>query len=170
MQASAFIALGTNVPFGGLAGGALLARAVEAMREAGLVLRARSSVWRTPAWPAGSEQADYRNAVVAIDATDHTPQSLYAVLRDVEARFGRERRTRWAARTLDLDIIAVDGVAGDFEGIEIPHPRMHERAFVLAPLAEIAPDWRHPISGATVTDMWSGLGSDAGAQREGALE
>jgi 2-amino-4-hydroxy-6-hydroxymethyldihydropteridine diphosphokinase len=170
MQASAFIALGTNVPFGGLAGGALLARAAEAMREAGLVLRARSSVWRTPAWPAGSEQPDYRNAVVAIDAAGHTPQSLYAVLRDVEARFGRERRTRWAARTLDLDIIAMEGVAGEFEGIEIPHPRMQERGFVLAPLAEIAPAWRHPTSGATVAEMLSGLGTAAGAVREGALE
>ena len=60
-----------------------------------------------------------------------TPQQLYAVLRAIETRFGRERRERWAARTLDLDIVAMDGLSGTFGAITLPHPRMHERAFVL---------------------------------------
>lgn len=170
MHASAFIAMGTNVSFGGAQGGALLRRAVDAMREAGLELRAQSSVWRTASWPVGSGQADYRNAVVEIDASNLTPQSLYAVMREVETRFGRERRERWAPRTLDLDIVAIGDTDGVFDGILIPHPLMQERAFVLAPMAEIAGGWRHPRLRQTVAEMLSGLSDGAGCVREEPLE
>lgn len=157
MHASAFIALGTNMPFGGAEGCELLRRALVAMREAGFVLRARSSVWRTEAWPAGSGQADYHNAVVEIDASGFTPQSLYAALREIEGRFGRTRREKWEPRTLDLDIVAIGDLAGSFDGIDLPHARMHERAFVLAPLAEIAAEWRHPSLRQTAAELLAGL-------------
>jgi len=78
--------------------------------------------------------------VAELDAGDLQPQPLYETLAAIERRFGRERRIRWAPRTLDLDIIAMDGFVGTFGEITLPHPRMHERAFVPAPLAEIAPD------------------------------
>lgn len=157
------------MPFEGVAGAQLLARAVAVMQAEGLVVRALSGVWQTEAWPQGSGQPDYFNAVVELDGAGLEPQSLYAVLAEIERSFGRERREKWAPRTLDLDIIAMDGFAGAFGGIILPHPRMYERAFVLAPLAEIAPDWRHPDGGQTATELLAALDPGYRYQRIGDL-
>jgi 2-amino-4-hydroxy-6-hydroxymethyldihydropteridine diphosphokinase len=169
MDRVAYIAMGTNLPFAGAAGPELLAGALAAMTEAGLAVTARSSIWRSPAWPPGSNQPDFHNAVVAIDAGELEPEALLKALHLIEARFGRERRTRWAARTLDLDIVAMEGFAGAFGDVVLPHPAMHERGFVLAPLAEIAPDWRHPDSGEAVSHRLAAFGTLAGLTRVGAF-
>src|SRR5690242_6136016 len=134
--ARSYVGLGANLPFNGVWGPALLAQALSALQAAGLTLVAVSNVWRTNAWPP-SDQPDYYNAVAALETQGVSPQALFETLRGIELRFGRERRERWAARTLDLDIIAMEGVDGTFGEVTIPHPRMHERAFVLAPLAEV---------------------------------
>lgn len=155
-SAAAFVALGTNLPHGGVSGAALLARAVEALRSAGLPPVAWSSVWETPAWPP-SDQPNYFNAALELGSTGHTPETLYRALRTLEANFGRDRRERWGPRTLDLDIIAMEGFVGGFGPITLPHKRMHERRFVLAPLAEIAPNWRHPGLNMAVSEMLSVL-------------
>lgn len=153
------------MPFGGVAGPALLTQALDAMREAGFELRAASGVWRTPAWPPGADQPDYFNAVVVADLPGAGPEAIYAALRQIEARFGRERRTRWESRTLDLDLLAFGAAEGVFGEIILPHARLHERVFVLAPLAEVAPDWRHPGRGETVRDMLAALEVDEGYRR-----
>lgn len=140
---AAYVALGANLPHAGLAGADLLAAAVEAMRARGLNVRRVSGAWESPAWPP-SDQPDYVNAVAEIDPEDWTPQAMLEALLAVERQFGRERRERWAARTLDLDLIDFDGVVLDMPGLSLPHPRAHERAFVLEPLLELFPDWRHP--------------------------
>jgi 2-amino-4-hydroxy-6-hydroxymethyldihydropteridine diphosphokinase len=168
-SARVFVALGSNLPHGDLAGPALLARAAAALQCAGLTVRASSGVWRSAAWPTGADQPDYVNAVVELDPQGLSPQPLYQTLREIEAQFGRERRERWASRTLDLDIIAMDGCEGTLDGLTLPHPRMHERAFVLAPLAEIAPDWRHPTIGKTVREMLAGLPPGEACRRLGDL-
>jgi 2-amino-4-hydroxy-6-hydroxymethyldihydropteridine diphosphokinase len=144
----AFVALGSNLPFEGAPPAMVLQHALAAMRDANLIVTAASGIWETQAWPP-SDQPDYYNAVVALNPAGLSPQSLYEQLSVIEARFGRERRDKNAARTLDLDLIAMDGLVGTFGEITLPHPRMHERAFVLAPLAEVAPDWRHPGLGET---------------------
>jgi len=164
-----FIALGANMPFEDLQGPQLLARAVAAIQGAGLVTRALSGVWQTEAWPQGSGQPDYYNAVAELDGAGLEPQPLYAVLAGIERAFGRERREKWAPRTLDLDIIAMDGFVGEFGGITLPHPRMQDRAFVLAPLTELAPDWRHPESGRTAAELLAALSPGYRYQRIGDL-
>ncbi len=164
MYNTAYVALGSNLPFAGVSGPALLARAVSALHSEGLAPRALSGIWQTPAWPP-SDQPDYYNAVAELDPQGLSPQPLYARLRAIEQRFGRERRDRWAARTLDLDLIDLNGLVGTFGEVTLPHPRMHERVFVLAPLSEIAPNWRHPISDKSAAELLAALPGECRYQR-----
>lgn len=159
MDKRALIGLGTNLPFHGVGGPALLVQAIHAMGEAGLPVLATSSAWESSAWPAGADQPRYTNAVAEIEVAGADPQGLYSKLRNVEVTFGRERRERWGPRTLDLDILAMGSAVGDFGGIVLPHPRLQQRAFVLLPLAEVAPQWRHPGSGETVQALLRNLGA-----------
>ncbi|WP_315833975.1 2-amino-4-hydroxy-6-hydroxymethyldihydropteridine diphosphokinase [Bradyrhizobium prioriisuperbiae] len=108
------------------------------MAQAGLL--ARSSDYQTPAW-GNEEQPPFINACILID-TDLDPHALLFSLHKVEKKFGRDRakETHWGPRTLDLDILAYGDERIDQPGLTIPHPRLFERAFVLVPLAEIAPD------------------------------
>ncbi|MET0183044.1 MAG: 2-amino-4-hydroxy-6-hydroxymethyldihydropteridine diphosphokinase [Caulobacterales bacterium] len=152
----ALIALGTNLPYRGLSGAALLDAAIGELARRGVAALVRSSVHETAPWPP-SDQPVYANAVIAADPGDYDPQALLALLLGVERDFGRERRERWAARTLDLDLLDYDGQIIEIEGLSLPHPRLHERAFVLAPLAEVAGDWRHPIKLQDASELLAGI-------------
>ncbi len=169
MNKRALIGLGTNLPFHGVGGPALLVQAVRAMVEAGLAISAMSSAWESPPWPPGVVQPRYTNAVAEIEAGTGAPLQLYAKLRSIEADFGRERRERWGPRTLDLDILAMEDAVGDFGGVVLPHAHLHQRAFVLLPLAEVAPHWRHPLSGETVEELLAKLEAADGVQRVAGL-
>jgi 2-amino-4-hydroxy-6-hydroxymethyldihydropteridine diphosphokinase len=99
--------------------------------------------------PIGPPQPDYLNGCVTI-RTSLTPLELLRVLQAIEAEFGRVRQERWGARTLDLDLLLYETQIIDAPTLQLPHPRMVERAFVLVPLAEIAPDWIEPRSGQSI--------------------
>ena len=117
---------------------------LESMRELGL--QRASSLYRSA--PVGhAEQPDFVNAV-ALLTTALAPEALLAVLLAIEKDFGRERSYRDAPRILDLDLLLYDTLQTDIPGLCLPHPRMHQRAFVLAPLVELAPDCIIPGLGA----------------------
>jgi len=139
---TAFIGLGSNLG----APEAQLRRAIAALAELPQSrLLAASSLYRSA--PVGNaDQADFVNAVVQV-CTALAPQALLEALLQTEQRFGRERSFRNAPRTLDLDLLLYDAQRIAVPGLELPHPRMHERAFVLAPLVEIAPDCTIPGRG-----------------------
>lgn len=168
MSDTTFVALGSNMPFDGAAPRAVLALAVRALDDAGLRVRTLSGIWETAAWPSG-DQPDYYNAVVELDRAGLDPQPLYEKLAAIERSFGRDRREKWAPRTLDLDIVAMDRFVGVFGDLELPHPRMQERAFVLAPLAEIAADWRHPALGEGAGPLLAALPDGYRYRRVGGL-
>lgn len=137
-----FLGIGANLTPDGFSGpreGCLAA--IGSLAEDAIEVVAVSPWYKTAPVPA-SDQPWFQNAVVEI-ATDMAPETLLSVLHDREARFGRVRMMRNEARVLDIDIL-------DFKGevrhgnLVLPHPRLHERAFVLLPLADLAPDWHHP--------------------------
>jgi 2-amino-4-hydroxy-6-hydroxymethyldihydropteridine diphosphokinase len=105
--------------------------------DPGTEVHAVSSLYRTPPW-GKLDQPEFRNAAAALD-THHTPRGLLDLCLDIERRLKRERKERWGPRLVDLDILLFGDRRVDEPGLEIPHPRMLERAFVLVPLAEIAP-------------------------------
>lgn len=146
-MADALLALGGNVG----AARATLRTAIGLLCDgADVRLLARSHDYRTPPW-GDEDQAPFINLCIAVE-TRLTPQALLARAQAVERALGRQRTKdrRWGPRTADIDILAYDDVALDEPALTLPHPRLLERAFVLAPLAEIAPD--RMIGGIRVRD------------------
>lgn len=152
--------------------------AVKCLDSIDVTIRDVSRFYQTPCFPAGTGP-DYVNAAVSV-ATRLSPAKLLQHLHAVEAKFGRERLERWGARTLDLDLLAysqkiypskdVYNVWRNLpvetqkkrapEELILPHPRLHERAFVLIPLSDVAPEWRHPVLGQNVKEMVKALPDD----------
>lgn len=153
------IAAGSSLPFCGVDSQQLVLRAFSAL---GSILDdvKPSPLYCSPAWPDPSDP-DYVNAA-ALVKTRMSPAALMQTLLGVEAAFGRTRARRNAPRTLDLDLIAYnDLVLGhDGDDLVLPHPRAADRGFVLAPIADIAPNWRHPVTGEGVSTMMERVSHD----------
>lgn len=169
------LALGSNQAVDNAGSAEVLSMALAELEARGIAVVRRSQMYATPCFPAGAGP-DYVNAA-AVVRTDLTPADLLAVLHEVEAGLGRQRIARWAARTVDLDLIAYgQQVLPDRAGylawhdlalerqaqeapaqLILPHPRMHERAFVLVPMRDVAPDWHHPVLGYSVRQMCDAL-------------
>jgi len=129
----------------------ILTAALRLLEEAaGIRPLARSRWYRTA--PVGPPQPDYLNGCVLLEAS-LPPEALLELLQATEQRHGRLRRQRWGPRTLDLDLIFYGALRLESARLRLPHPRFRERAFVLLPLAEIAPEWIDPVTGRSVADL-----------------
>ena len=178
------IALGANLPLDGMPPAQTLLRAAEELRRAGLSPLRLSQIYATPCFPAGAGP-DYVNAAAAAPLPPGLgPQDVLALLHRIEAAHGRTRETRWGMRTLDLDLLAFgQTVLPDAamqtrwrnldpalqrretpDGLILPHPRLQDRAFVLIPLLDVAPDWTHPLTGQTVAQMAAALSPEDRAE------
>lgn len=169
------IALGGNLPVEASAPEDTLSKAIAALQAEDIRLRSVSRFFRTPCFPAGAGP-DYVNAAVAVE-TSLSADALLARLHEIEARFARVREQRWGMRTLDLDLLDHGGaVLPDAAGyarwqglplerqmqeapgqLILPHPRIQDRVFVLVPLQDIAPRWRHPVLQKTAAEMLAEL-------------
>lgn len=156
------IGLGANLPSAAGTPQQTLEAALARLEAAGVRVVARSRWYRTAPVPV-SDQPWFVNGVARVE-TSLNPAALLSLLRRIERDFGRAHTVRNAARTLDLDIIDYDGKIENAAELELPHPRMQDRAFVLLPLAEIAPHWRHPSLGKTVESLISALPPDQKAE------
>lgn len=171
----AIIAMGSNLPSAAGNPQQTLTAALEKLAEIGLPADLVSEYYENPCFPAGAGP-DFVNACARIP-THCSPRAILAALHDVEADFGRKRELRWSARSLDLDLLIYgDLVAPTLPTLTewmnlplaaqisqnpnqmiLPHPRIQDRAFVLIPLADIAPEWRHPVLHKTVVEMLDDL-------------
>ncbi len=156
------IGIGGNLPsqFGSPEVG--LPQALRLLETQGVRIKNCSPFYGAKAVPA-SDQPDFVNAVAIIETT-LPPEALLSSLQSVELEFGRIRGAPNAARSLDLDLLAYDLVHTG-NGLQIPHPRMHLRAFVLAPLCDIAPDWLHPVLNQTARALLAALPEPLGIWR-----
>lgn len=154
--------------------GSNLARPAEQLRRAAVEVAALarsvcwSSVYRTVPVGGPAGQPDYLNAVAVLTPREAfaEPHALLEALLAIEREHGRRRGARWGPRTLDLDLVDFGGRIVDEPGLALPHPRMMGRAFVLAPLCELLPEWRHPRTGEAACAALSRIG-EAGIRRTG---
>ncbi len=178
------IAFGANLPIDAQTPADTLRLAFSALVSGGLSGLRLSTIYATPCFPAGAGP-DYVNAAAAGPIPDGWDAArVLALLHRIEDDFGRKREQRWGMRTLDLDLVAFGSAIlpdpethAQWRGLDaetqrktapteliLPHPRLQDRAFVLVPLADVAPDWRHPVLGLTTRQLLAALSSDDVAQ------
>ena len=146
-MATAYIGIGSNL--GNRQENCL--RAIELLEKEGIVIKKRSSMHETEPWGV-KDQPRFINMAIEIE-TGLKPEELLRTLKNVERELGREESFKWGPRSIDLDILLFDDLILKEDDLEIPHPLMHERDFVLKPLCEIAPDRIHPVLKKKICDL-----------------
>ena len=154
------IALGANLPSTAGPPDATLRAALRILAQRNVAVHALSPFYRSKAWPNPCDP-EFVNAVARVE-TDLSPGELLAVLKEIEREFGREATKRNAPRPLDLDILDFNGKIEEGPPT-LPHPRLHERGFVLLPLRDVAPDWIHPVKSLGVHSLIESLPAGARA-------
>jgi 2-amino-4-hydroxy-6-hydroxymethyldihydropteridine diphosphokinase len=169
------IALGSNISLGRVQPLEIIKRAIAELREIHINLVSLSRFYETPAYPEGSGP-NFINSVIKVEA-NYSPHGILQKLHEIEEKFERQRNSRWGARTLDLDLIAMEGQVfpsnevfqywfdlslGEQKAkipseLILPHPRIQDRVFVLSPLLDIEPNWLHPILKKTVAQLYEEL-------------
>lgn len=169
------VAMGSNLPCDGRKPEQTLRAAVDDLAAAGARITAVSRFFQTPCFPAGAGP-DYVNAALAMKGFDD-PRAVLRLLHEIEAQHARVRDARWAGRTLDLDLIAFGQLVLPDAATQahwrdlpmeqqmrdapdqliLPHPRLQDRPFVLIPLNDVAPDWRHPLLGRSIAEFCADL-------------
>ena len=146
MSHTVYIALGTNI-------GDRAVNMQQALKELESIMQVeeRSPIYETPPWGL-VDQPDFLNQVVRGE-TELSPVELIKALKEIEAEMGRVPTIRYGPRLIDLDLLLYDDLVFETEKLSIPHPRMRGRAFVLVPLADLAPEIIHPVYGETVIEM-----------------
>lgn len=132
---------------------AFLAAARDAIREHIGDILAASSIYETAAWGV-EDQPAFLNQALSV-STRLSANAVLHTIQAIEQSAGREREVRWGARTLDIDVLSYDDMVLDTPALVLPHPRLSERNFVLAPLCDIAPEWRHPVLQRTAAELWA---------------
>jgi 2-amino-4-hydroxy-6-hydroxymethyldihydropteridine diphosphokinase len=155
------IALGSNLSHQDLEPEAVLDAAVNRLCKLGIDQVNRSSWWRSKAWPDPTQPAFLNGIITGLSQVEPVP--LMQFLLEIEAQFGRERGLANAPRPLDLDLIAYGDLVEAGPDLILPHPRAADRRFVMGPLAEIAPDWVHPVLGQSAQALFeqASIGLDA---------
>lgn len=177
IEHNALVAFGGNLPHDSSSPRDTILSALAEFDHENIPIAHLSNLYATPCFPPGAGP-DYVNAAAVVTLRhNQAPDEILATLHRIEARFGRERQQRWGMRTLDIDLLAIGQTvlpsreifqrwvslsATDQRSqapgqLILPHPRLHERGFVLVPLADVAPEWCHPVLGQTVTEMLSAL-------------
>ena len=148
------IALGANLDSPAGPPAVTIAAALDTLAKNGVEIEAVSAFFATPAWP-DPAAPPFVNAIIRV-VTAHMPAALMEILHKIESAYGRRRGEKNAPRTLDLDLIDYHGRVEEGPPT-LPHPRMADRAFVLIPLSDVAPEWRHPVTGRSVTELIDAL-------------
>ena len=130
-------------------------QALRLLQANGILIKKQSQMYETEPWGV-KDQPKFLNMAVEVE-TDKKPEELLRVLKEIEKEIGRKETVKWGPRVIDLDIIFYDDLILKTETLEIPHPLLHERDFVLKPLCEIAPDKKYPVTGKTVKEMAASL-------------